>query len=299
MNTATSHSAVPCRGFREAARSLLCGIDQSVWCAARLYGRSLPWMEADRLPKSSAARLKGKVVLLTGATGGIGRAIARLFHSEGALLVLAGTREVPDPVPDGSRYLPGDISDEAYVARLVATAEKTFDRLDILVNAHGLDFHSDLVSTTISDAARVIEVNLIGALTTMKHAVPHMLERGHGSIVNIASRLGQVAIPGQAIYSASKGGLIMLSRGAAIDYSRRGIRVNVVAPGITATDMIDSWIRDQPDPVAFRHQLSESIPIGRLATPTEIAEAVLFLASDAASYITGAVLHVDGGYTAT
>ncbi len=248
--------------------------------------------------KGTPTRLDGKVALVTGATGGIGKTIARLFWSEGARMVLAGTRPAPTDIPDGARYMAGDVSDEAYVDRLVTAASEEFGRLDILVNAHGSDFHSDIASTSLADAARILEVNLLGVLATMKHAIPRMLDSGGGSIVNVASRLGQVAIPGQAVYSASKGGLIMLSKGAAIDYGRRGIRVNVVAPGMTATEMIDAWVRAQPDPTGFRRGLEESIPLGRLATPMEVASAVLFLASDEASHITGAVLPVDGGYTA-
>jgi NAD(P)-dependent dehydrogenase (short-subunit alcohol dehydrogenase family) len=144
----------------------------------------------------------------------------------------------------------------------------------------------------------VLEVNVLGVLATMKHVLPVMLAHGGGSIVNIASRLGLVAIPGQAVYSASKGAVIMLSRGAAIDYGRRGVRVNVVAPGITRTKMISDWAEAQPDAAAFQTRLESSIPMGRMAFPEEIAAAVALLASDEASHITGAVLAVDGGYTA-
>jgi NAD(P)-dependent dehydrogenase (short-subunit alcohol dehydrogenase family) len=242
-------------------------------------------------------RLAGKVALITGATGGIGRAIVEAFGAEGAKLVLTGVRPHAS-VPRGARYLPGDVTDETHVERLVRTAVRLHGRLDIMVNAHGQDFHSEVATTSIADARQVFEVNVLGVLATMKHATPAMLANGGGSIVNISSRLGTVAIPGQAVYSATKGALIMLSKGAAIDLARSGIRVNVVAPGITATTMIDSWVDEQPDPVAFRSRLEESIPIGRMATPREIAASVLFLASDEASYITGEVLAVDGGYTA-
>jgi NAD(P)-dependent dehydrogenase (short-subunit alcohol dehydrogenase family) len=242
-------------------------------------------------------RLAGKVAIVTGATGGIGASIVDVFAAEGAKLVLGGTR-VETTVPDGATYLHGDVSDEGYAARLVDTAIRDHGRLDVLVNSHGLDFHSDIESTPIKGARRVLEVNVLGVLSTMKYAVRAMQANGGGSVVNLSSRLGQVAIPGQAVYSASKGAVIMLSRGAAIDLARSGIRVNVVAPGITATNMIDAWVQDQPDPAGFRARLEDSIPMGRMATPREIALAVLFLASDDASHVTGVVLPVDGGYTA-
>lgn len=242
-------------------------------------------------------RLAGKVALVTGATGGIGSAIVEAFAAEGAALVLGGTRSETS-VPDGAVYVPGDVTDDVHAARLVEAAMRHHGRLDVLVNAHGMDFHSDIATTSLELAKRVLEVNVVGVLATMKHAVPAMTASGGGSIVNLSSRLGQVAIPGQAVYSASKGAVIMLSKGAAIDLARSGIRVNVVAPGITATNMIDAWVEDQPDPAAFRSRLEESIPMGRMATPQEIAAAVLFLASDEASHVTGAVLPVDGGYTA-
>jgi NAD(P)-dependent dehydrogenase (short-subunit alcohol dehydrogenase family) len=212
--------------------------------------------------------------------------------------VLSGARASAEGLPRDCEYLAGDVRDERYVHRLVDHAVRRFGSVDVLVNAHGVDFHSDIESTELTQASVVMEVNLMSVLALMKHVIPVMKARHAGSIVNVASRLGQVAIPGQAVYSASKGGLIMLSRGAAIDHARSGIRVNVVAPGITSTAMIDDWVRSQPGPEAFRRALEESIPMGRLALPREVATATLFLASDESSYVTGAVLPVDGGYTA-
>jgi len=244
-------------------------------------------------------RFEGKTVIVTGATGGIGRAITASLAQEGANLVLAGTRaDFPDR-PTGSSYLPGDITDEGYAHALAAEAITKFGGLNALVNAHGVDYHSDLAVTPLADAEDVLRVNVLGVLLTTKHAAPAMVQTGGGVIVNLASRLGMVAIPGQAVYSASKGAVIMLTRGAAIDLAPRGIRVNAVAPGMTATTMIADWVERQSDPSAFAANLVRTIPLGRLAQPEEIAAAVLFLASDESSYITGAVLPVDGGYTAT
>jgi NAD(P)-dependent dehydrogenase (short-subunit alcohol dehydrogenase family) len=248
--------------------------------------------------RSARGRLAGKAALVTGSTGGIGRAVVRLFADEGASQVLAGGRPAFDGLPRRAVYRAGDITHEPYVRGLVDTAAKRFGRLDILVNAHGIDYHSDLTATDLAEAERILRVNLLGAFLTMKWAIPLLARSGGGSVVNIASRLGLVAVPGQAVYSASKGGLIMLTRGAAIDHASANIRVNCVAPGMTATTMIESWVDSQPDPAGFRHELIASIPLGRLATPEEIAAAILFLASHEASYVTGVVLPVDGGYTA-
>ena len=181
---------------------------------------------------------------------------------------------------------------------LAQAALDEFGGLDVLGNGHGIDFHSDLESTHADDVRKVLDVNVLGVVLTMKYAAPLMTERGAGSIINIGSRLGHVAIPGQAVYGASKAAVAQLTRGAAIDLAAQGIRVNCIAPGITDTEMIGAWVRDQPDPAAFEQGLVESIPMQRMASPDDIAGAVAFLASDDARYITGTVLPVDGGYTA-
>jgi NAD(P)-dependent dehydrogenase (short-subunit alcohol dehydrogenase family) len=243
-------------------------------------------------------RLDDNVAIVTGATGGIGRAIADTFSSAGAKQLLTGRREHIDDMPPQAAYIAGDVLDEAFVERLIAHAIERFGRVDVLVNCHGYQFDSRIESTALADAQAVLHTNVVGPLATMKHAIPYMLEQGSGSIVNIASRLGIVGIDGQAVYSASKGALIMLSKGAAIEYAHRGIRVNVVAPGLTLTPTIERSFARQANPVEYRLRREATIPMRRLATPSEVAAAVLFLASDAASYITGAVLPVDGGYTA-
>ncbi|TQM37036.1 SDR family NAD(P)-dependent oxidoreductase [Pseudonocardia cypriaca] len=147
------------------------------------------------------------------------------------------------------------------------------------------------------DAKNVLHSNLLSAFLVMKHFAPLMPTAG-GSFVCVSSRLGMVAKPEEVMYSAAKGGLIMLNKGAAIEWAPRNIRVNVVTPGPTATPIIDASIRRSPDPEAYRREREAQIPLHRLATPEEVADAVLFLASSESTYITGAVLPVDGGYTA-
>ena len=257
------------------------------------YSRTRSFLMTSEL----ARRLTGKVAIITGATGGIGREIARSFADHGATLVLTGRRA--QTMPGGrATYVACDVGDEEQVRSIVQLAIDRHGRVDVLVNAHGVDFHSDLAVTDAVDVAEVLRINLIGSFLTMKYVIPAMARSGGGSIVNLTSRLASVAIPTQAIYSASKAALTMLSRGAAIDYARQGIRVNCLAPGPTNTEMTRSWIRSQDDPRGFEAKLAASVPLGRLAEPSEIADAALFLASDEASYITGAILPVDGGYTA-
>jgi NAD(P)-dependent dehydrogenase (short-subunit alcohol dehydrogenase family) len=147
------------------------------------------------------------------------------------------------------------------------------------------------------DAKSVLDSNLLSAFLVMKHFAPLTPPEG-GSFVCVGSRLGLVGKPGEVLYSAAKGGLIMLAKGAAIEWAQRNIRVNVVAPGLTATPTIEAAFRRSPDPAAYRRERETQIPLQRLATPEEVADAILFFASSESSYITGAVLPVDGGYTA-
>jgi NAD(P)-dependent dehydrogenase (short-subunit alcohol dehydrogenase family) len=248
-------------------------------------------------------RLLGKTAIVTGGTQGIGLAVVRLFIAEGANVVVVARSEdkghdlVHEFGPDRLHFLPGDVTEEATARAAVAAAISNFGSVQILVNNAGLDWTGDLFDATLADLERVMAVNLSGAFLMLREAGRQM-RAGGGSIVNLTSRTANVGIPTMSLYAASKGALSSLTRSAAVEWAQFGIRVNAVAPGLTETPLARAWFQAQPDPAAFRAGVSSTIPLGRLATPQEVAAAVLFLASDEAGHITGAILPVDGGYTA-
>jgi NAD(P)-dependent dehydrogenase (short-subunit alcohol dehydrogenase family) len=242
-------------------------------------------------------RLEKVRALVTGASSGIGEAVSSRFRREGARLLLTGRREQLDSARPGDLYVPGDLNDEGFVASLADRAADSLGAVDVVVLCHGLQVSGPLMDMDHQDARDVLHSNLLSAFLVMKHFAPLMPAAG-GSMVCVSSRLGMVGKPEEVMYSAAKGGLIMLARGAAIEWAPRNIRVNVVAPGLTATPIVESSFQRRSDPEAYRREREASIPLQRLATPAEVADAVLFLASSESSYITGAVLPVDGGYTA-
>jgi NAD(P)-dependent dehydrogenase (short-subunit alcohol dehydrogenase family) len=242
-------------------------------------------------------RLNNVAALVTGASSGIGEAVSSHFRREGARLLLTGRRERLDTAQPDDLYVPGDLNDEAFVEGLAKQAAESLGTVDVVVLNHGLQAVSPLTEMAYDDAKNVLDSNLLSAFLVMKHFAPLMPETG-GSFVCVSSRLGMVGKSGEVLYSAAKGGLIMLAKGAAIEWAPRNIRVNVVAPGLTATPIIEASIQRNPDPEAYRRERENQIPLQRLATPEEVADAVLFFASSESSYVTGSVLPVDGGYTA-
>lgn len=247
-------------------------------------------------------RLAGKTAIVTGGTKGIGLAIVRRFMAEGAnVLVVARDADPQQLQSDGAdtrlvcRH--GDVSSEDTARAAVAEATARFGAVHVLVNNAGIDWTGDLIEAPLADFERVIAVNLFGAFLMLREAARHMRNAG-GSIVNITSRTASVGVSTMSLYSASKGALASLTRAAAIEWAQWGIRVNAVAPGLTDTPLARAWFDDQPDPVSFRKRVEATIPQHRLATPEDVAAAVLFLASDESTHITGATLAVDGGYTA-
>ncbi|MGW6646403.1 SDR family NAD(P)-dependent oxidoreductase [Streptomyces iakyrus] len=242
-------------------------------------------------------RLQNVNAVITGATSGIGQAVASRFRREGANLLLTGRRPQPPEEHPDDVYLSGDLNDETFVSELADRAANHLGEVGVVVLCHGHQASSPLQDMSYGDAREVLHGNLLSAFLVMKHLMPLAPESG-ASMVCIGSRLGMVGMPNQTLYSAAKGGLIALARGAAVEWADRGIRVNVVAPGLTMTPVIEASFQRRPDPAAYRRSREDSIPMGRLATPEEIADAVLFLAGPESSYITGVVLPVDGGYTA-
>lgn len=248
-------------------------------------------------------RLEGKTAIVTGASMGIGRAIARRLHSEGAALVLvsrgtdAGER-FAEELGERAHFLAGSVTDPEVADRAVeATAE--LGGVDVLVNNAGLDLTQDLLDTDEQDARRIFETNLFGTLWMLRRVARELSERGRGgSIVNVTSRLASVGVPKMVVYGASKGAVLALTRGAAVELAPMGIRVNAVAPGMTATPMFNAYLAGQTDGEAAQRLVTGAIPQGRLAEPEDIAAAVAYLAADESAHITGASIPLDGGYTA-
>jgi NAD(P)-dependent dehydrogenase (short-subunit alcohol dehydrogenase family) len=249
-------------------------------------------------------RLENKVAIITGAAAGIGAAIAERFSEAGAAVVLfdvngEGARRLEQKLRQIGRALavPGDVSREEDVKAAVEQTIREFGILDILVNNAGIEVAGPMVDITSGNWDRQLDVNLKGVFLCSKYAIPHL--RGHGgAIVNISSVHAFVSYEGNAAYDASKAGMLGLTRALALEHGREGIRVNAICPGYIDTPMMDEWLRLQPDSAATMRQVLGVHPLGRIGTPRDVADAALFLASDAASFITGTFLVVDGGMTA-
>lgn len=250
-----------------------------------------------------SSELAGKVVIVTGAGGGIGREAAIRFASEGARLVLADMQpeaslDVVAQISEkggAARFIQTNVSDESSVAALVSGTIEHYGRLDGAFNNAGIEqSHKPLHEISANEWGRVLDVNLTGVFFCMKHQIQRMLDSGGGVIVNTSSGLGQVAIPNAAEYIAAKHGVIGLTRAAAIDYGKRGIRVNALLPGIIETPMVERLAAD-PGYVEIFDELRRQHPMGRLGRPKEVVEAALWLLSDASSFVHGAAISVDGG----
>ncbi len=251
-------------------------------------------------------RLAGKVSVITGAGSGIGRAAALLFAREGARVVAADlNRRAAEETARMIRDVGGeamavevDVSSTASVERMFEETLEAYGRLDVLVNNAGYGFAATVEQTDEADWDRLMAVNLKGVYLGCKYAVPLMRRQGGGVIVNTASVVALVGIENRAAYCASKGGVAALTRALALDHVRDGIRVNCVAPGTVDTPYLSGIIAQNPAPAALRKELEERQPMGRMGRAEEIAYAMLYLASEESSFVTGSVLVVDGGWTA-
>lgn len=241
----------------------------------------------------------GKTVLLTGATSGIGAAIAKAFAAYGADLVLTGRRALSER-PQGrghTVFIAADITHPETADRLVAETVGHFGKLDILVNNAGILFRGDALACTDEEWESTLATNVTAAFRLSRAALRVMKSRHSGVIVNIASDWGLVGARNAVAYGVSKGALVQLTRSMALDHARDGIRVNAVCPGDTDTGMLDS-ATDGADRRQKLAELGAAIPLGRVGRPEEVAQAVCYLSSDNASFITGATLAVDGGNSA-
>ncbi len=251
-------------------------------------------------------RLAGKVAVVTGGTLGIGRATVEKFHAEGAQVVSFATNPercaaLGDAFAGAERAplaLVCDVTREDQVAAAMAQAIDRFGTVDVLVNNAGVNAYFDAVAMTEAEWDWTFAVDLKGAWLCAKHALPAMRRTGGGSIVNISSIHSQNTIKGMFPYAAAKSGLVGLTRSLALDYGPDNIRVNAVCPGWTRTQLIEEWFGLQDDPAAAEASVLAVHPLGRIGTPAEIANLIAFVASDEASFLTGASLVIDGGLTA-
>src|SRR5258706_2734024 len=248
-----------------------------------------------------SGRLEGKVAVVTGGAQGIGRAIVEKLTQEGARVSFLDLDEAEGAATARAlavSFTRADVTREGEVQAALAQVIGREGGLDVLVNNAGVNAYFDATAMTEAEWDTVFAVDLKGAWLCCKHALPAMKRAGRGSIVNIASIHARLTIAGMFPYAAAKAGLVGLTRSLALDCAPAGIRVNAVLPGWTRTRLVEEWFRMQPDPAEAERKVVAVHPLGRLATPMEVANLVAFVASDEASAITGAALAVDGGLSA-
>lgn len=246
---------------------------------------------------------KGKVALVTGATSGIGRATAVAFGKAGANVAITGRRETEgletveliNAAGGKGLFIKADAALEADAKRMVEETVAAFGRLDFAFNNAGVEqTMTPLTEQTEADYDRIMDTNVKGVWLSLKYEIPAILKSGGGAIVNNASVAGVIGVPGIPIYIASKHAVIGLTKSVALEYAKQNVRVNAVNPGPIATELFENFRRSNPESVA---QIIASVPQGRVGTPDEIADAVLWLCSPGAAYVTGQNISIDGGFT--
>lgn len=248
------------------------------------------------------ARLGGKAVVVTGATSGIGWATATRLHADGARVLATGRdvgrgRALVETLGERAHFVPADLTDPAAADEVLEACVVSFGGVDGVVNNAALDHTGPLESVSTDDVRKVFEVNVFGTMAMTRAAVRVMSGHG-GSIVNVTSRLAYAGMPEMAVYAASKGAVHAFTLSAAVELAPRGVRVNEVAPGMTATPLYDAWLSGSAEPERTVRDVVSRIPLGRIAEPGDVAGAVVYLLSDDAAYVTGTTINVDGGYTA-
>jgi NAD(P)-dependent dehydrogenase (short-subunit alcohol dehydrogenase family) len=248
--------------------------------------------------------LDGKVAIVTGGNSGIGRAISRVLAREKAKVLIGarneetGAKTVEEIKQRGgvATFIETDVRDSSQIRRLIDRALEMYGKIDVLCNNAGLELMKSLVDTTEEEWDFIMNTNLRSVFLASKYALPHMIKKRSGVIVNISSQIGVVALENWSAYCSTKAAIIMLTKVMALEYVKHGIRVNCVCPGAIDTPMVDRETAVESDPDRARRTMASKHPIGRIGTPEEVAEAVLFMVSDKASFIIGESLLVDGGY---
>lgn len=252
-------------------------------------------------------RLQGEVTVITGGSSGFGYSIAELFAREGANVMIAsrgrdkGTnaaKKISEVTGASVGFFPCDVSKEREVKELIRETMNIYGRIGVLVNNAGTTNRKDFEETTEEEYDYVMETNLKGTFFCCKHTIPLMIKSGKGSIINISSNTGLVGRGDVPVYSASKGGLILMTKSLALRYAKNSIRVNCICPGFIITDHNRDVIEKAPDPTKKLKELESTYPLRRLGTPIDVAYAAVYLASDESQWVTGIALPVDGGYTA-
>ena len=247
-------------------------------------------------------KFQDNVVIITGAASGMGAATAREFTATGATVAIVDrNRELAEEVAAGigsPAPIIGDVGDSSFCDQAVKRVVEVYGRLDVLVNCAGIIVRADALGTSDEDWRRIMGANVDGVFFMSRAAIPQMQKQGKGAIVNFGSIWGGVGAAGVTAYCATKGAVHQITKAMALDHAQDGIRINAVCPGEVNTPMLASERPQPPTPEDLQKLAEETIPMARLAEPEEIARVVVFLASDAASYMTGSLVTVDAGYTA-